>query len=218
MTYSHQLRGLGATGDRFAVGQEVTARFVPHGVNAGNQVATLAALNAAIARTGVFNTPTYLGWGADANAGLVVLKAKTKTNAFTAQQIANKMPAVIADVTNALGAGRLSFSDLKHPTPTGPATAAAGGSTGPAPAPAPEEGSAWAPSTEEERAQAQRFNDAERERRNSEGGFFEREVGGIPVWAIGAGVLVLGAGLVLVAMKKRASAAPTLMVRNARSR
>jgi len=45
-------------------------------------------------------------------------------------------------------------------------------------------------------------------------GFFAREVGGVPVWAIGAGVLVLGAGLVFVATRKKT--APAALAANRR--
>jgi len=203
MTYSHTaLRGLGATGDRFSVGQEVTARFTPHGVGAANQAATFAALSAAMARTGVFNTPTYLGWGSADNAGLVVFKGKTKTDAFTAKQVADKMPGVVADTTRALGAGRLSFVSIRAPVPTGPA---AGGAAQPStslpgvpdvapPAEAqPGDVAQWAPQSSGATTEAP--------------GFFAREVGGVPVWALGAGVLVLGAGLVFVATRKKTAPA-----------
>ena len=210
MTYSHTaLRGLGATGDRFSVGQEITARFTPHGVGPANQAATFAALSAAMARAGVMNAPTYLGWGSADNAGLVVFKGKTKTDAFTAKQVADKMPGVVADTTRALGAGRLSFVSIRAPVPTGPA---AGGAAQPStslpgvpdvapPAEAqPGDVAQWAPQSSGAPTEAP--------------GFFAREVGGVPVWAIGAGVLVLGAGLVFVATRKKT--APAALAANRR--
>jgi hypothetical protein len=211
MTYSHaiSLRGLGATGDRFAVGQEITARFTPHGVGAANQAATFAALSAAMARAGVMNAPTYLGWGSADNAGLVVFKGKTKTDAFTAAQVANKMPAVVADVTRATGAARLSFVSIRAPVPTGPAVeAAAPAAATPgdaSPGVAPDPGAAYAPATQPGAAV-------------EEAGFFSRKVAGIPVWGIGVGVLALGAGLVTVAMvmNKKKKATPAALAANRR--
>jgi len=207
MTYSTQLRGLGATEvHRFSIGQEVTARFTPHGVNASNQAAVFAALSAAMARTGVFKSPTYLGWGSAENAGLVVFKAQTKTDTFTAQQVANKLPAVIADITRALGAARLSFVSLRHATPNGPlvgAAAATPGSSAITPG-APDA----VPGVEAPAAPVDPYATyAPTGPAAEEPGFFTREVGGVPVWAIGAGVLVLGAGLVFVAMRKKAAPA-----------
>ena len=197
MTYSqpHMLRGLGASGDRFSVGQEVTARFTPQGVNASNQAASFAALSGAMARTGVFYAPTYVGWGAGENAGLVIFKAKTKSDAFTAVQVANKLPAVVAEVARALGAPRLVSVGIRHPIPSGPAAAAAASDAPGAPGAPAEGGSAapYAPSGEGSEAP----------------GFFTRTVGGVPVWAVGAGVLLLGGGLVFVATRKKAPAALT---------
>lgn len=214
MTYATTLRGLGATEvHRFAVGQEVTARFTPHGVNAANQAATFAALSAAMARTGVFKSPTYLGWGSAENAGLVVFKALTKTDAFTAQQVANKLPAVIAEVTRVLGAARLSFVSLRHATPNGPlvggAAATPGGSEV---APGAPDAAPAAPTVDPYAPYAPSSAPVE------EPGFFTREVGGVPVWAIGTGVLVLGAGLVFVAVRKKKQAPAALAANRRRAR
>lgn len=197
MTYARTFNGLGATGDRFSIGQQITARFTPHGVNASNQVATFAALSTAMARTGVFGAPTYNGWGAGDNAGLVVFKASTNTDEFTPKQVANKMPAVIDDVTHTLGAPRLTFVSIVHPTPSGPAVAS---DTSALVAP---DTSAYAPTTQSGAAA-------------EEVGFFSRKVGGIPVWAIGGGVLALGAGLVTVAMVMRKKKAPAALAANRR--
>jgi len=214
MTYSNAiaLRGLGATGDRFSVGQEITARFTPHGVNAANQAATFAALSAAMARIGVMNTPTYLGWGSADNAGLVVFKGKTKTDAFTAKQVADKMPGVVADVTRALGAGRLSFVSIRAPVPTGPAAVGAAASPdGSAMTPAPDVAptaevppdASWSPSSPAGPAP-------------EESGFFSRRVLGVQVWVYGVGALALGAGLVAVAMVMKKKTAPAALAANRR--
>lgn len=209
MTYSTQLRGLGATEvHRFSIGQEVTARFTPHGVNASNQAAVFAALSAAMARTGVFKSPTYLGWGSAENAGLVVFKAQTKTDTFTAQQVANKLPAVIAEVTRVLGAARLSFVSLRHATPNGPLVGAAAATPGgSAITPGAPDAAPAAPTADPYAPYAPSSAPVE------EPGFFTREVGGVPVWAIGTGVLVLGAGLVFVATRKKK--APAALAANA---
>jgi len=213
MTYSHTaLRGLGATGDRFSVGQEITARFTPHGVGAANQAATFAALSAAMARAGVMNAPTYLGWGSADNAGLVVFKGKTRTDAFTAKQVADKMPGVVADVTRALGAGRLSFVSIRAPVPTGPAAAGAAASPGgSAMTPAPDAAPPLDPTGP---SYAQYTDPGATGQENI--GFFSRKVAGIPVWGIGAGVLVLGAGLVFVATRKKKSPTPATLAANRR--
>lgn len=216
MTYSHaiSLRGLGASGDRFSVGQEITARFTPHGVNASNQSAVFAALSAAMARTGVMGTPTYLGWGSADNAGLVVFKGRTKTDAFTAAQVGDKMPAVVADVTRATGAARLSFTSIRHAVPTGPAAAGAAPTAGGSATP----GADVAPPTEVPPGEVAPWSQSAPGTSAEAPGFFSREVGGVPVWAIGAGVLVLGAGLVFVATRKKATPAAVLAANMKRKR
>jgi hypothetical protein len=198
MTYSLALQGLGATGDRFAVGQVVTARFIPRGVNAANQSAVFAALDAAMAQTGVFRSPSYRGWGSGANAGLVVFKASTKTDAYTAQQVADMMKGVVAATTRTLGATRLATSTIQHPTPSGPAVAPASAPPAYAPPgdPGPvEQPPAYAPPAADDGSAAE------------SPGFFTRKVGGVPVWVIGAGVGTLGVvaiGAALLMRKKPA--------------
>jgi hypothetical protein len=202
MTYSLALHGLGATGDRFAIGQEVTARFIPRGVNAANQAGVFAALDAAMAQTGVFRSPSYRGWGSGLNAGLVVFKAYTKTDAYTAQQVADMMKSVVAATTRTLGVVRLATSTITHPTPHGPAVAPA--AAPPAAAPPGGAGPVEQPPTHEPPA-------TQPDAATEEPGFFTRKVGGVPVWAIGAGVGTLGIvaiGAALLMRKKKAPMAP----------
>lgn len=209
MTYSLALHGLGATGDRFAIGQEVTARFIPRGVNAANQAGVFAALDAAMAQTGVFRSPSYRGWGSGANAGLVVFKAYTKTDAYTAQQVADMMKSVVAATTRTLGVVRLATSTITHPTPHGPAVAPAAappaapppGGAGPAEPPP-----AYAPPAADDGSAAE------------SPGFFTRKVGGVPVWGIGAGIGTLGVVAIGAALLMRKKPAPVALAKNAPKR
>ena len=174
---------------RLAAGQLVTARFQPSGVNPSNTNVVTNALGAQMASTGVFKTPEYVGWGKDDNNGLIVFRAELKTGQLTPVEVANKIKAVMPVLERALSAKRLTFLTIRHPTPSGeivpaatpdtPETPDTGGGGG--------GGGGGGSAAEEEN-------------------FFTRKVGGVPVWAIGAGVLTLGAGLVFVATRKKPAA------------
>ena len=188
MSYSLSLSGGGGsdgTPRRLAAGQLVTARFQPSGVNPSNTNVVTNALGAQMASTGVFKTPEYLGWGKDDNNGLIVFRAELKTGQFTPLEVANKIKAVMPALERALSAKRLTFLTIRHPTPSGENVPAATPDT----PVTPEAGGGGGGSAAEEE------------------NFFTRKVGGVPVWAIGAGVLTLGAGLVLVATMRKKPAA-----------
>jgi hypothetical protein len=200
MSYSLSLSGGGSSDGaprRLAAGQLVTARFQPSGVNPSNTSVVTNALGAQMASIGAFKTPEYVGWGRDDNNGLIVFRAQMRTGQFTPAQVADKIKAVMPALEQALGAKRLTFLTIRHPTPSGetvpdvtpdtPVTPDAGGGGG--------GGDGGGGAQEEEN-------------------FFTRKVGGVPVWAIGAGVLALGTGLVFVATRKK----PASVAKNPRDR
>lgn len=202
MSYSLALSGGSSDGAprKLAAGQLVTARFQPSGVNPSNTSVVTNALGAQMASIGAFKTPEYVGWGRDDNNGLIVFRAQMRTGQFTPAQVADKIKAVMPALEQALGAKRLTFLTIRHPTPSGeivpaatpdtpvtPDTGGGGGDGGGG------DGGGGGSAAEEEN-------------------FFTRKVGGVPVWAIGAGVLTLGVGLVLVAKK------PASVAKNPRDR
>ena len=183
---------------RLAAGQLVTARFQPSGVNPSNTNVVTNALGAQMASTGVFKTPEYVGWGKDDNNGLIVFRAELKTGQFTPLEVANKIKAVMPALERALSAKRLTFLTIRHPTPSGEIVPAATPDT-------PE-----TPDTGGAGGGGGGGGGGAQEEEN----FFTRKVGGVPVWAIGAGVLALGTGLVFVATRKK----PASVAKNPRDR
>jgi hypothetical protein len=181
---------------RLGAGQLVTARFQPLGTTAANTNTVKAQLETRMASLGIFKTPEYVGWGKDDNNGLFVFKAEMKTGQFTAQEVANKIKAAMPGLDAALGAKRLNFLTIRHPTPNGEVVPAAVPDAPVTPGGGSDGGGGGGGAQEEEE------------------GFFTRKIGPVPVWAIGAGVLVLGAGLVLVATRRRP--APAAMQANRR--
>ena len=203
MSYSLSLNSVGSLGDgsqtgtglrRLGAGQLVTARFQPLGTTAANTNTVKAQLETRMASLGIFKTPEFVGWGRGDNNGLFVYRAELKTGQFTAQQVADTIKAAMPGLDTALGAKRLNFLTIRHPTPSGenvpaatpdtPVTPEAGGGSY-----GGDGGGGGGGAQEEEES------------------FFTRKVGGVPVWAIGAGVLVLGAGLVFVATRKKTAPA-----------
>ncbi len=203
MSYSMNLveRGsLGALGEvrRLAAGQEVTVRVRPIGVNAQNQRHVFEELRKAILRTGALKPASYLGWGAGDNAGLIVYKADTATDRYTLQQLANLMGPAVRSANTAIGENRMEFVTVRS------SSAARGPVVEPV---SPSEPSSLTPSSSVSSQNNPTFTPAVETAPASEGdGFFGKKIAGIPVWAIGAGMLALGAGAVFLATRRKASA------------
>lgn len=199
MSYSRALSG-GGSGEegplrKMAAGQMVTVRLQPHGVNASNTGPVLAELDRVMTRLGIFRSPEVRGWGGGertpTSAGLLVYKAALKTSQYTMQQIADLVGPAIRGMEKTLGERRVSLVNVVGPRATGDVVESD---------PSPSTPSADAPST----AQTPGASSPPVSEEPSEGeGFFTRKIGPVPVWALGAGVLVLGAGLVFFAVSKK---------------
>lgn len=213
MSYSVQVSGLGFMGSlgevrRMASGQEVTVRVRPVGVNAKNQTQVFDELLKAIIRTGVLRSPKYLGWGAGENAGFIVYKANTATDRYTLREIANLMSAAVRKANEAIGQDRMVFSVVKSSEAArGPLVDAPPSSSN---APAPPQDIAQppppsAPPAAPPAAPSASLQPSDHSQSDDEG-FFGKKIAGIPVWALGAGMLVLGAGAVFLATRRKAAA------------
>jgi hypothetical protein len=160
-----------------------------------------------MASLGIFKTPEYVGWGKDDNNGLFVYRAELKTGQFTAQQVADKIKAAMPGLDTALGAKRLNFLTIRHPTPSGEVVEM----VPEAPSIAPDSTSGGGATTGGGGATTGGGGGgAAQEEEN----FFTRKFGGVPVWAIGALLMTLGGGLVLFAPRKK----PASVAKNPRDR
>ena len=84
---------LSGINDKVDKGDEVTLRFQPGaGVNASTGQRVIDALRAGVLGTRHFETPSVASWGAGTNRGMLVIKAETRSDNYTLQQIANFMP------------------------------------------------------------------------------------------------------------------------------
>lgn len=99
MSYTTQRRRaahlghLSGINDKVDRGDEVTLRFQPGaGVNASTGQRVIDALRTGVLGTRHFETPSVASWGAGTNRGMLVIKAETKSDNYTLQQIANFMP------------------------------------------------------------------------------------------------------------------------------
>lgn len=195
MSYSLALMGNDDVLRKMAAGQMVTVRLQPHGVNASNTGPVLAELDRAMTRLGIFRSPEVRGWGGGertpTSAGLLVYKAALRTGQYTMQQIADLVGPAIRNMEKTLGERRVSLVNVVGPRATGDVVESA--QTPPAPSAdtssttSPPDGGSSSYSEEP-----------------SEGSsFFTKKIGPVPVWALGAGVLVLGAGLVFFAVSKK---------------
>ena len=221
MSYSLSLSGGdgGGGGDvvrKMAAGQVVNVRLQPMGVNASNQVAVFANIERAMVGLGIFRAKERLGWGADANRGLIVFRAPLSTGRYTMRELANLVGPAMRRMP-AVGTARAALVTVTGPRATGavvPAAAAAAtpGAAAATPGAAPDAAhpaDPAAPVTPEASLPADTGGGgggggggAEPE----EEGFFTKKIGPVPVWAIGAGVLALGAGLVVFAIRKKPAA------------
>jgi len=205
MSYSLALSGGGGGSSeegvvrKLAAGQMVTVRLQPHGLNTSNQGPVFAELDRAMASLDIFRGADYRGWGGGErtpdSAGMVVYIAPMKTSQYTAKQVADLANGAVKRVEQALGVKRLSLVTIKHPRATGDIVQSA-------PPPAPDGGGLPVPETP-----APSGGGSSSEESSEEPNFFTRKIGPVPVWAIGAGVVVLGGGLVLLATMRKKPAA-----------
>ena len=204
MSYSLALSGGGGSSEegvvrKLAAGQMVTVRLQPHGLNTSNQGPVFAELDRAMANLGIFRGADYRGWGGGTrtpdSAGMVVYMAPMKTSQYTAKQVADLANGAVKRIEQALGVKRLSLVTIKHPRATGDIVESA-------PPPAPDGGGLPVPETP-----APSGGGSSSEESSEEPNFFTRKIGPVPVWAIGAGVVVLGGGLVLLATMRKKPAA-----------
>ena len=90
--------------DKVDEGDEVILRFTPGaGVNAARGERVVAKLRELVIATRHFKTPTSASWGAGTNRGLLVVRADTKSDNYTLQQIANFMPGIARQAAQATG-------------------------------------------------------------------------------------------------------------------
>lgn len=95
---------LSGVNDKVDKGDEVVLRFTPGaGVNASKGERLAYKLKQLVIETGHFKTPEYAAWGSGTNRGLLVVRADTKSDNYTLQQIANFMPAIARKASQALG-------------------------------------------------------------------------------------------------------------------
>lgn len=199
MSYSLALNG-GGSGEegvvrKLAAGQMVTVRLQPHGLNTSNQGPVFAELDRAMASLDIFRAVDYRGWGGGTrtpdSAGMVVYIAPMKTSQYTAKQVADLANSAVKRVEQALGVKRLSLVTIKHPRATGDIVQSA-------PPPAPDGGGLPVPETPAPSGGGSSYEES-----SEQPNFFTKKIGPVPVWALGAGVLVLGAGLVFFAVSKK---------------
>lgn len=126
--FSNALSGINDKVDR---GDEVTLRFQPGaGVNASTGQRVLDALRAGVAETRHFDTPSVVSWGGGTNRGLLVIKAETRSDNYTLQQIANFMPNIARNASISSGLPVTFRSASNEDGDTASASAPSGGSTG----------------------------------------------------------------------------------------
>jgi hypothetical protein len=212
---SYSLAAMGTNDDvvrKMAAGQVVNVRLQPMGVNASNQGAVFANIERAMASLGIFRGKERLGWGADANRGLIVFRAPLSTGRYTLREIAGLVGPAMRRMP-AVGTARAALVTVTGPRATGAVVPAAAAAAAAAPAATP--GAAPdaappadpdAPVTPEASLPADTGGGGGGGGEPAEEGFFTKKVGPVPVWAIGAGVLALGAGLVVFAMRKKPAA------------
>ena len=86
---------LSGINDKVDRGDEVTLRFQPGaGVNVSTGQRVLDALRTGVIGTRHFDTPSVVSWGAGTNRGMLIIKAETRSDNYTLQQIANFMPGI----------------------------------------------------------------------------------------------------------------------------
>ena len=94
---------LGFTGlgdDKVAEDAEVTLRFRGVGVSSGNARPVFDAIKEKVLATRHFKDPDYLGWGP---SGTLAYRGEVKSDNFTLQEIANFMPNVARQISQATG-------------------------------------------------------------------------------------------------------------------
>jgi hypothetical protein len=104
------MSGLGSMGhlsgvnDRVDEGDEVAFRFRPGAsVNAAKGRDLVRRLGQLIVATNHFDAPEYQDWGGGADRGLLVVRAETRSNHYTLQQLANFMPSIAAKAARGIG-------------------------------------------------------------------------------------------------------------------
>lgn len=104
------MSGMGSLGHLSGVnekvdrGDEVILRFTPGaGVDGPKGDRIAYKLKQLVIETRHFETPRYAAWGAGTNRGLLVVRADTKSDNYTLQQIANFMPALALKASKAFG-------------------------------------------------------------------------------------------------------------------
>ena len=104
------MSGLGSMGhlsgvnDRVDEGDEVAFRFRPGAnVTAAKGRDLVRRLGQLIVATNHFDAPEYQDWGGGADRGLLVVRAETRSNHYTLQQLANFMPSIAAKAARDIG-------------------------------------------------------------------------------------------------------------------
>jgi hypothetical protein len=104
------MSGLGSMGhlsgvnDRVDEGDEVAFRFRPGAnVTAAKGRDLVRRLGQLIVATNHFDAPAYQDWGGGADRGLLVVRADTRSNNYTLQQLANFMPSIAAKAARDIG-------------------------------------------------------------------------------------------------------------------
>ena len=115
--------------DKVGKGDEVLLRFTPGpGTNGPRGDRVAYALKQLVIGTGHFKTPKRASWGADANAGLIIVRADTKSDNYSLQQIANFMPALAARAQRETGVN-ISFASASNESGDEAFARTAGGQT-----------------------------------------------------------------------------------------
>jgi hypothetical protein len=105
---------LSGINDKVDRGDEVTLRFQPGaGVNASTGQRVIDALRTGVLGTRHFETPSVASWGSGTNRGMLVIKAETRSDNYTLQQIANFMPNIARNASASSGLP-VTFASAKN--------------------------------------------------------------------------------------------------------